>query len=151
MGVYKDKKKTAWFSRHMLSEPLPNKGVPDKISEALLKSRTQSGHTKGSEKQKKFAKKQKESGDKVKHAFSSFDGASVALDKADAKLDKYIFRETVTQKKSDDLMLEFKKILTYFMWHATHGAKGIGVIEEARTYRDLLKDSIKELKKIKIV
>ena len=79
MGVYKDKKKTAWFSRHMLSEPLPNKGEPDKISEALLKSRTQSGHTKGSEKQKKFAKKQKESGDKVKHAFGSFDIASRAL------------------------------------------------------------------------
>ena len=48
-------------------------------------------------------------------------------------------------------MQEFNKILTYFMWHATHGVKGLGVIETARTYRDLLKDSIKELKKIRIV
>ena len=151
MGVYKDPKKIAWFSRHMLSEPLPNKGRPDQISEDLLKSRTQSGHKKGSEKHKKFAKKQKESGDKVKKAFGSFDIASVALDKADAKLDKYIFRETVTQKKFDDLMLEFNKILGYFVWHATHGSKLVSTVEEARTYRDLLKDSIKELKKIRIV
>ena len=72
-------------------------------------------------------------------------------DKEDAKLDKYKFRETVTQKKSDDLMKAFKILFAYFDWHATHGVKGLGVREEAHTMKDLVQDSIKELKKIKIV
>ena len=51
-GVYKDKTHGVWFSRHQLSEPMPDKGVPDQKSEALLRSRKQSGALKKKKKPK---------------------------------------------------------------------------------------------------
>ena len=133
----------------MLSEPLPNKGVPDKKSESLLKSRTQSGHIKGSVKHKKFAKKQKEDLAKVKSAYHDFEQAGFVLGKQDALLNKYIFRETVTQVKYDKALTEYKKLVAYFTWHAVNGISLIR--KDARTYRDIAKDSLRELKLVRIV
>ena len=130
-GVYKDKTHGVWFSRHQLSEPMPNKGVPDQKSEALLRSRKQSGASKIKKKPKpgKAAPKAAPKAEVVpkehlhKNAFISHNKAGREMSRAAGRLTRLLSRETATKQKFDALMNRFEILLGYYSWHAMHDIK----------------------------
>ena len=140
-GIYKDKSHGVWFSRHQLSEPLPDKGVPDQKSEALLRSRKQSGASKKDKKKQKPPTKGEHA---FKTAFKSFSAANNEFSKAEAVLDRMIDRETATKTKFDKLMNRYKILKGYFAWFATHATNLQK--PEARDALKMIKDAIKSLK-----
>ena len=128
-GVYKDKTHGIWFSRHQLSEPMPNKGVPDQKSEALLRSRKQSGASKIKKKPKPGKAAPAPKAEVVpkehlhKNAFKSQNQADNEMTRAVGRLTRLLSRETATKQKFDALMNRFEILLGYFSWHAMHDIK----------------------------
>ena len=120
---------------------MPDKGVPDQKSEALLRSRKQSGASKKDKKKQKPPTKGEHA---FKTAFKSFSAANNEFSKAEAVLDRMIDRETATKTKFDKLMNRYKILKGYFAWFATHATNLQK--PEARDALKMIKDAIKSLK-----
>ena len=154
LGLYKDPKRGVWFSRHQLSEPLPDKGVPDQKSEALLRGRDQSGRPKGGnggkKKKKKAAappKEDKQSGDGS--LFISMDQAVNHLGRVDTRIERMESRGTATKTKFDKAKEDIEKVLKYFTWHSGHG--GSMIKKQARKHRDLASELLDALDEVRVV
>ena len=156
LGLFKDPKKAKWFGRHELSEPLPNKGVPDQISEALLKNRNQAGKSKDDKpdpKPKGKAKaKPKPAKPKVvqKHfEYNNVTNARAAFRPFERKLKSTIDRGTITKQKYNSMLKRLEDFVEFFVWHSSHGLKMDK--PEARDTRNKSRKLLEKLKKIDII
>ena len=156
--MYKNAKRGKWFGRHQLSEPLPDKGVPDQKSEALLKSRDQSGNPKSKPKPKpkpkpagqKPAKKapvvEKKKVEKKEFEYNNVTNARAAFRPFLKKLKATIDRGTITRQKYNAMLKRLEDFVEFFVWHSSHGLKMDK--PEARETRNKSRKMLVSLKKI---
>ena len=154
-GLFKNAKKGKWFGRHELSEPLPNKGVPDQKSEALLKNRNQSGNSKNGKpkpKPKKGDPKPKPKKKKPVQKYFEYDNVTNARSKFhpfEKKLRSIFERGTITQQKYNTTLKKLEDFIEFFVWHSSHGLSMDK--PEARSSRNKARKLLVTLKKIKIL